>query len=222
MSDLVVLAFLHQHSPPITRYIPLLNKPSPPSTMATQTVFRLTSRNGPDGLQAFQEPVPTAAKYEVLVKIRSVSLNYRDIAIANSTYPQAVKDQLIPCSDMAGEVVQVGDAVTGFSVGDGVITPVSTSLLYGPVRAPTGKSYDSWGGLSDGMLREYVAIPAHMAIKLPESSHSFTQWSCLPGTVSTVWNAFYGNKRLMPGDIVLLQGMLPVINNLNYGNESLT
>ncbi|RDW64678.1 hypothetical protein BP6252_10329 [Coleophoma cylindrospora] len=170
--------------------------------MSSQTVFRLVSRNGFDGLQEFKEPIPTADKYEVVVKVRSVALNYRDVAIATSKYPLPVKEQVIPCSDMAGEVWQVGELVHELVVGDSVIAPLSTSFLYGVMN----DSYEAFGGTVDGMLQEYIAIPAHALIKLPKSSHSFTQWASIVGTGSTVWNAFYGNTPLKPGDTVLVLG----------------
>ncbi|RYP37690.1 hypothetical protein DL768_010840 [Monosporascus sp. mg162] len=170
--------------------------------MPSQTVFRLTSRNGFDGLQAFQEPIPAPGQYEVLVKARSVSLNYREVSIANSTYPLPVKDNVIPCSDMAGEIVQVGDRVEGFSVGDRVLAALSDQLLYGPFNPASG----IYGSSQDGLLRQYVALPAHGAIKLPDTSHTLTQWAALACTGATVWNAFYGGIPLKPGDRVFVQG----------------
>ncbi|KPM42708.1 hypothetical protein AK830_g3871 [Neonectria ditissima] len=170
--------------------------------MASHTVFRLTSRDGFDGLQAFQEPIPTIGKYEVLVKVRSVALNYRDVAIANSTYPVFVKDQVVPCSDMAGEVTQVGDLVNNIAVGDSVISPVSSVFLYGCAK----DHENTLGGPADGVLREYIAFPAHAVIKLPKSSHSFSQWAALVTTGSTAWNALYGYESLKPGQTVLVLG----------------
>ncbi|RYP73201.1 hypothetical protein DL770_007830 [Monosporascus sp. CRB-9-2] len=170
--------------------------------MPSQTVFRWTSRNGFDGLQAFQESIPTPGQYEVLVKVRSVSLNYRDVAIANSRYPLPMKDNVIPCSDMAGEIVQMGDRVKGFSVGDRVLAGLSDQMLYGPFNP----AYELYGSNLDGMLRQYVALPAHGIIKLPDTSHTLTQWAALACTGATVWNAFYGGIPLKPGDRVLIQG----------------
>ena len=68
--------------------------------MPSQTVFRIALKDGIDGIQGFSEPIPKAGNYEVLVKIRSVALNYRDVAIANSVYPLPTRDQVIPTSDM--------------------------------------------------------------------------------------------------------------------------
>ncbi|KIW99525.1 uncharacterized protein Z518_11264 [Rhinocladiella mackenziei CBS 650.93] len=170
--------------------------------MPSQTVFRLTSRNGFDGLQAFTEPIPSAGKHEVLVKVRSVALNYRDIAIATSKYPLPVKDDVIPCSDMAGQVTQAGDLVDEISVGDAVVVPGSLALLYGPLK----DALNTLGGPKDGVLREYIVVPAHAVVKLPNSSHSFNQWAALVTTGSTAWNAFYGYTPLKPGQTVLVLG----------------
>ncbi|KAG9228976.1 hypothetical protein BJ875DRAFT_508218 [Amylocarpus encephaloides] len=170
--------------------------------MCTQSVFRLTSRNGFNGLQAFNEPIPTIDKHEVLLRVRRVALNYRDVAIATSTYPLPVKNQVIPCSDMAGDITQVGDLVNGFAVGGRVVAPLNPKFLYGPFK----DSSETFGGPIDGMLREYIALPPHILVKLPKSSHSFAQWAAMVCTSSTAWNAFYGNMPLKPGDTVLILG----------------
>lgn len=170
--------------------------------MSSQTVYRLTSRTGFDGLESFEEPVPTAGKHEILVKVRSVALNFRDVAIANGTYPVPVKENVVPCSDMAGEVVQVGDGVWTFTKGELVTAPVSLDTVYGPVKA--GAS--SLGGSEDGVLRQYLTLPASSVIKLPKSNLNLDEWAATVTTGYTVWNAFYGATPLKPGDTVLALG----------------
>jgi NADPH:quinone reductase-like Zn-dependent oxidoreductase len=172
--------------------------------MSSQTVFRLTSQEGIDKIQAFKEPIPSAGRNEVLVKIRSVSLNYRDIAIANNTYPLKVKDGVVLGSDMAGEIVQIGSQVSGFSVGDHVTTPVTPGYLYGTVSSED--HFTSFGGGQDGMLQEHIILPVQALVKLPKSTLSFTQWAATNSTGVTVWNAFYGCNPLKPGDTVLVLG----------------
>jgi NADPH:quinone reductase-like Zn-dependent oxidoreductase len=172
-------------------------------TMASQTVFRLTSGTGLTRLQSFKEPIPTINDYEILVKVRSVGLNYRDNAIANNTYLLPSKNNVIPCSDMSGEVVGVGKLVRRFAVGDAIVASFTPALIYGGFKGIT----DTYGASDDGMLREYVAIPAHVAVKLPKTTLNFAQWATLPCVGATVWNAFYGNILLKPGDTVLILGM---------------
>jgi NADPH:quinone reductase-like Zn-dependent oxidoreductase len=76
----------------------------------SQTVIRIDGpRTSVRKLKAFQEDIPVPTKHEVLIKVHSVSLNYRDIGVATSGYPFPVKENVVPCSDAAGVVVEVGE-----------------------------------------------------------------------------------------------------------------
>ena len=170
----------------------------------SQTIIRNGERTSVRNLKAFKESIPEPAKHEVLIKVHSVSLNYRDIAIATSTYPFPVKDNVIPCSDAAGVVVQVGEGVKRVAVGDHVIGTLDFTNIYGPQM----DWLNGQGGPVDGVLREYVSIPAISAVKVPKDSpQSFSEWSTLVVTGVTVWNTLYGNVPLKPGQIVLCLGM---------------
>ena len=120
-----------------------------------QTVFRLTSRTGPSGLQEFREAVPSAGAGEVVVEVRGVGLNYRDVAIATDQYPLSVKDDVVPCADVAGVIVEVGERARGVAVGDRVISAVNPAHLYGPYDENCADA--TLGGLTDGVLREFIA-----------------------------------------------------------------
>ncbi|KAM0460186.1 hypothetical protein ACHAPV_004975 [Trichoderma viride] len=168
-----------------------------------QTVFRLNSRQGIVDLSKSEEDIPKAAAHEVLIKIHSVALNYRDIAIATSHYPFPVKDNVVPVSDAAGEIVEIGPNVHGFTVGDWVIANFNPVNLYGPMKDWNG----GLGGPVDGVLRNYLPINANSVIKVPkESSLKASQWASLVCTGTTAWNALYGNVPLKPGQTVLFQG----------------
>ena len=63
------------------------------------------------------------------------------------------------------------------------------------------------GGPIDGMLRQYIAVPASAIVKIPKTSKlSWTQLAGLVCTGTTAWNCLYGNLPLRPGQTVLLQG----------------
>ncbi|ATZ58127.1 hypothetical protein BCIN_16g00004 [Botrytis cinerea B05.10] len=89
--------------------------------MSYQKVFRLASQGSHHNIQSHSEPIPTIDAHEILVKICGLALNYRDLAITNGTYPFPVKDNVIPCSDAAGEVVKVGSRVDNLKIEDRVI-----------------------------------------------------------------------------------------------------
>ncbi|KAJ1559992.1 hypothetical protein HK405_008628 [Cladochytrium tenue] len=154
-------------------------------------------------LKLFEEPVPSAiGAREVLVRVRAVALNYRDYAIVTSRYPFPVKDKVVPCSDAAGEVVQVGSGVRrSLAVGDFVI--FSFDHLYGPQI----NWHNGLGGPVDGVLRQYIVLPAEAVVKVPHGSNlTPAQWASLGCTGVTAWNSLYGNIPLKPGQTVLLQG----------------
>jgi NADPH:quinone reductase-like Zn-dependent oxidoreductase len=130
-------------------------------------------------------------------------LNYRDLAITDNTYPFAIKDNVVPCSDVAGEIVEAAPG-TGFKKGDKIVSTFDITNLYGTQR--------DWnhglGGPLDGGIREYLTVPAQSVVKLPESSLSFAEWACLPCAGVTAFNALYGNVPLKPGQTVLFLGEL--------------
>lgn len=171
--------------------------------MSTQTALRLTGDDSWEQLAEFKEPVPSAGKHELFIKVRSVALNFRDIAISTGKYPFPVKDKVVPGSDAAGDIVGVGEGVQGFSKGDKVIATFDLSTLYGPIR----NWNNGLGGPIDGVLREYVTIPAEAVVKLPDSSLSYAQWASVVCTGTTAWNSLYGNIPLKPGNTVLFLGM---------------
>lgn len=175
------------------------------STMATQQVFRLPQRTSIRDLTASQESIPKPDAHEVLIRIRSVALNFRDFAVATGQYPFPVKDNVIPGSDMAGEVVKIGNGVEAFAEGDKVISSFDLATLYGAMP----DWHHSLGGCYDGVLSEYIVLPDTALVKIPteqESKLSFSQLAALVCTGTTAWNALYGNNPLKPGQTVLFLG----------------
>lgn len=80
---------------------------------------------------------------EVLVRVRAVALNFRDIAIVRGRYPRAAYPGLIPTSDGAGEIVEVGEGVAAFKPGDRVIGAFHPRWFGG--EAPATVLKDSYG-----------------------------------------------------------------------------
>ncbi|KAF9698647.1 hypothetical protein EKO04_003938 [Ascochyta lentis] len=171
--------------------------------MAKQQVFRLPQRTSINDLQVYQEDVPTPSSNEVLIKIKNVALNFRDFAVATGKYPFPVKDNVVPCSDLSGEVISVGSHVGDFTQGDSVIASFDLKTLYGAMP----DWLHSLGGCYDGVLREYAVLPSSALIKIPSGTLlSFAQLSALVCTGATAWNALYGNIPLKPGQTVLFLG----------------
>lgn len=169
----------------------------------TQQVFRLSQRTSIRDLETRDEPIPEPSSNEVLIHIRSVALNFRDYAVATGKYPFPVKDDVVPCSDLSGDVVEVGSHVDDFAPGDRVISVFDISTLYGAMKDWN----HSLGGKLDGALRQYITLPSAALVKIPaEARLSYSQLAALVCTGSTAWNSLYGNVALKPGQTVLFLG----------------
>ncbi len=77
-------------------------------------LYRWSKPDDIDSLQVQEEDVPEPQRGEVLVRVRAVSLNYREVMAAKGLAPVSAGAGLIPTSDAAGEVAAVGKGVTRF------------------------------------------------------------------------------------------------------------
>ena len=118
-------------------------------------------------------------------------------------YPFPNRVGVVPASDAAGEVEDVGSQVSRFKKGDKVVTLFNQSHVAGSLTAEDNAT--GLGGVIDGGLREYGSFNEQGLVHMP-SNLDFLQASTLTCAGLTAWNALYGLRRLMPGDWVLTQG----------------
>ncbi|KAL3474639.1 hypothetical protein BJX99DRAFT_248132 [Aspergillus californicus] len=156
-----------------------------------------------NGLKFADAPVPKVGENEVLVKLHGASLNYRDLIIPKGKYPFPLSLPVVPGSDGAGEIVEVGAKVHQFKKGDKVVTLFNQAHQYGAVDAAAAAS--GLGGVIDGTLRQYGVFNENGLVRAP-SNLNFLEASTLTCAGLTSWNALYGLKPLLPGQTVLVQG----------------
>src|SRR5271156_1725001 len=84
-----------------------------------------------DQLALTERPTPEPGAGEVLVRLRAVSLNYRDLLVVQGKYNPRMKLPRVPVSDGAGEVATVGAEVTAWKPGDRVVAPFFPAWLEG-------------------------------------------------------------------------------------------
>ncbi|KAJ2919575.1 hypothetical protein MD484_g840, partial [Candolleomyces efflorescens] len=169
----------------------------------TTREYVLTKVGAYRNLEIRESPVQKLGASDVLVKVHAVSLQYRDLAISIGAYPVGTNENLVPCSDMAGEVIAVGEDVKEWKQGDRVCSNFSTGHLHSdPNEASVATSL---GGQSPGVLTEYRTFPAHALVKFP-SHLSYVQASTLPCAALTAYNALHGPRPVKAGDYVLVLG----------------
>ena len=120
---------------------------------------------GLDHLQLLDLPDPEPGPGEVLVRLRAVSLNFRDHLMVRGQYNPRQPLPLIPCSDGAGEVVAVGSRVTRFKPGARVMPIFAQDWIAG--RPTHERVRSTLGGPRDGLLRELGVFPEHALVQHP-------------------------------------------------------
>ncbi len=167
-------------------------------------IYEIGSLNGLDSWQRGERPIPSVGRGQVLIRVHAVSLNYRDILVATGRYRYPTyAPSLIPVSDGAGEIVEIGDGVREFTKGDRVAGIFSQSWQGGDQASEDSNT--TLGGAVDGMLAEYVLLDQSGVVKLPDYL-TYEEASTLPIAAVTAWNALYGLKAVRPGQTVLTMG----------------
>src|SRR5271154_5069198 len=158
---------------------------------------------GIEALVQVERPDPKPGHRQVLVKVKACSLNFRDLGIVRGTYRMPVRDNIIPLSDGAGEVIEVGAGVTRVKAGDKV---AGCFFQRWPGGEPSQNVQASaLGGSIDGMLAEYAVLEEDGVVKIP-AHLSVEEGATLPCAAVTAWHAMIQHAKLIAGQTVLLQG----------------
>jgi NADPH:quinone reductase-like Zn-dependent oxidoreductase len=164
---------------------------------------RTTGGSSIDQLIFDEVTVPEPRAGQVLVAIKAVSLNFRDLAVVTGRYPRNASQPTIVASDGAGEVIAVGDGVTAFQKGDRVVGSFFQKWIAGPFAREYGAS--ALGGAIDGVLTQFRVFDQEGLLRIPDHL-SFEEAATLPCAGLTAWNALAPTTHVQAGDTVLLLG----------------
>ena len=143
----------------------------------------ITQPGGPEVLHILERDVPQPTSNEVLIQVYAAGVNRPDVFQRKGNYPPPMgAPQDIPGLEVAGIVVETGDAVTEFKVGDKVCAL-----------------------LSGGGYAEYAVAHAGHCLPIPEN-FDFIQAASLPETIFTVWHNVFQRGRLAGGENFLVHG----------------
>jgi NADPH:quinone reductase-like Zn-dependent oxidoreductase len=161
---------------------------------------------GFEHLRVVERPLLPLRHHEIRIRVRAASLNYRDVLVALGHHPSRVGDirlPLVPLSDCAGDVIEVGRAVDRFQLGDRVSCAQIPDWTAGPFKPEYAES--TLGCAVDGVLAKYFRANQRGFVKIPDAL-SFEEAATLPTAALTAWNALFEFDDLKPGETVLVQG----------------
>jgi NADPH2:quinone reductase len=114
------------------------------SIPATMRALQQTSLSGPQDMRLITgAPVPSPGEGEVLIRVIAAGVNFADISKAHGAFLYGPRPPYLAGFEAAGEIVAVGEAVTGPQPGARVI------------------------GVGDGAFAEYMVLPAAAAMPVP-------------------------------------------------------
>ena len=166
-------------------------------------VYQMGEQQGLQSLQMSERPDPTPGFGQVVLRVRMVSLNHRDLLALSGSYGARRPATRIPVSDGVGEVIAIGEGVANVALGERVICGHFAGWLSGS-WTPAHLANDL-GISQDGWLAERIVVPAAALIAVPPNL-SDEQVVSLPAAGLTAWNAVVGIGRVKAGDLVLTLG----------------
>ena len=164
--------------------------------------WQIQHRGSLEALQFVDLPEPKPGAGDVLMRVRAVSVNYRDLLATQIERPGALTP-LIPCSDAAGEIMAVGEGVTQWRPGQRIVSCFFQGWEAGKINRE--KMRTDLGGPRHGVLAEQVCLRENGIVAMPEHMN-FEQAATLPCAGLTAWNALVEMGQIRAGESVLLLG----------------
>lgn len=152
-------------------------------------------------LETLDDPRPGPG--EILLDVKAVSLNYRDLMVVKGWYNPKLPLPAVPLSDGAGLVAAVGPDVTRFRPGDCVVSHFISGWIDGPFQAEYVGT--TLGLPGPGLAAEQVLLPAAAVVPIPPD-YDFQQAATLPIAALTAWSALVTEGRVRAGQTVLTLG----------------
>jgi NADPH:quinone reductase len=140
----------------------------------------LTEHGGPEVLRVAEVPDPRPGPEEIVVGVACTALNRADLLQRRGRYPGPPMEHEIPGMEFAGRVVDTGDRVRGWAVGDEVM-----------------------GIVGGGAYAERLVVHERQAMAVP-SSVALADAAAIPEVFITAWDALVLQGGLTSGRVALV------------------
>src|SRR5512137_1804514 len=148
-------------------------------------------RGGIENLKFEEVPTPHVGPHDALVKIRACGLNHLDLFTREGTHGVHAPLPHIGGLEPAGEIVELGNQVVDWKIGDRVL--VGSAITCGECEY-CAHGFDNLcprrkviGVNIDGGFAEYICVPARILLPIPDAL-SFVQAAAAPTAFGTAWH----------------------------------
>jgi NADPH:quinone reductase-like Zn-dependent oxidoreductase len=170
--------------------------------------IRFNEHGGPEKLRYEDIPEPKAGVGEVKLKAHASCLNHLDLWVLGGVPGPQIPMPHIPGNDAAGEIVEIGDGVGGWNVGDRVVVSPgmgrAESIYSLSGDDSSDPQYKMLGWHLQGCWSEYISVEARRLIKINDR-WSMEEWASAPLVFITAWHMLFNRGNLQLGETVLVQ-----------------
>jgi len=169
----------------------------------------IREHGGPEVLKYEDVEDPKPGPDEIVIEVHATSINHIDVFVRRGIPGVKIGLPRIPGCDAAGIVRETGSRVTDVAVGDRVtINPGVACGRCEFCAAGFGSQctrYAMVGENLDGAYAQFVKVPAHIALKIPDAL-SFEDAAAAPLVFLTAWSMLISKGKIQPGEDVLILG----------------
>lgn len=170
---------------------------------------QIHEHGGPEVLKVLELPDPTPGPGEVLCRVLAVSVNHLDLWVRRGMPGMPLPLPMIPGCDGTGEVVEIGEGVTQFAVGDRVVLEPGyssgTSRHDKEGNDHFSADYGVRGEHSDGLDCELVVYSERLLTLLPDGVDPVAA-AAVPLVFLTAWGMVISRAQVRSGETVLIIG----------------
>lgn len=140
----------------------------------------ITKHGGPSVLQVQERPDPALGAGQIRIDVAAAGINFADVMARMGLYPDAPKTPCVIGYEVSGTILELGEGVEGFTVGQRVLA---------------GTQFGGYASQVVASASDVVALPDRL---------SFEQGAAIPVNYGTAWAALIGYGNVQPGERVLI------------------
>jgi NADPH:quinone reductase-like Zn-dependent oxidoreductase len=161
----------------------------------------------PSVLKYEDVPEPHVRAGEVLVRVHACALNHLDLWVRRGLPGVAIPLPHVPGSDVAGEIVKIGEGVATARVGQKVLLAPGVTCGKCPACVSGNdnhcREFTNLGYMIDGGCAEFVRCPEVNCMPYPENL-DWAHAAAVPLVFQTAWHMLVNRAQLQPGEDVLV------------------
>ena len=167
--------------------------------------------HGLNKLEITEMPVPKIDDNEVRILIKTAGICGTDLHILHDKF--RTNPPVILGHEFSGEIVEIGDKVTGFTPGDRIVAETAYEICGQCEACKTGnynicKKRKGIGYDVNGVFAKYFVTKEHLLHKIPENVNYKT--AALSEPIATCIHGLLEKVKINPGDKVVITGPGPI------------